>query len=339
MIIKNIILKRLPIILITSLGIGLLILVPVVLTTKTTFNRYFFVFSIFIFLGLISWILNIVFVVFFIQSLKSYLWKWLVSTICLILCMYLSHIIFKDLFIIKTRNFGYFRVLGVICFNTAIFTINMLINSFETKLQLENENNQLKINSLETELSNLKNQINPHFLFNALSSLKYLIRVNPQIAESYLMKLSDFLRGSISQTDDLISLQDELLLCNDYIDLQKIRFQDGLNYETKIDPQSLHNRIPFFALQSLIENALKHNIVSQLNPLTIRVEVNGNQLTIINNIQARLTAEASSKTGLNNLNERIKIQTGQPIIIDKNQHYFKVQLTLLAVHDHKPKLI
>jgi sensor histidine kinase YesM len=330
MTIKNLILKRLPIILITSVGIGLMILTPVVLTTDTTINRYFSVFSIFFILGVISWITNIVFSVFFIQSLRSYLWKWLASTICLVLCLYLSHLIFENLFIIKTPSFWYFRMLAVICFNTAIFTINMLINSFETKFHLEEENNQLKVSRLQTELSYLKNQINPHFLFNALASLKSLIRVNPQIAESYLMKLSEFLRASISQTNDLISLQDELQLCNEYIDLQKIRFQEGLIYETDIDPNSLHNKIPFFALQSLIENALKHNIVSLINPLTIRVEVKGNQLTIINNIQALLTQVTSSNTGLSNLNERMKIQTGQRIFIDKNQHHFKVQLTLLA---------
>jgi sensor histidine kinase YesM len=336
MTIKNIILKRSPIILITSIGIGLLILTPVVLSTNTTFNRYFSVFLLFFLLGLIGWITNIVFTVFFIQSLKSYLWKWLASTIFLILCTYLSHLIFKNLFIIKTPNFGYFRVLGVICFNTAVFTINMLINSFESKLQLEDENNQLKINRLQAELSNLKNQINPHFLFNALASLKSLMRVNPQIAESYLMKLSEFLRASISQTTDSISLQDELLLCKDYIDLQKIRFQEGLIYETEIDPNSLHYKIPFFALQSLIENSLKHNIVSLMNPLTIRVEVTGDQLTIVNNIQALLTEVASSNTGLHNLNERMKIQSGQPIIIDKNQHYFKVQLTLILTSVNSP---
>jgi len=301
MTIKNLILKRLPIILITSVGIGLMILTPVVLTTDTTINRYFSVFSIFFILGVISWITNIVFSVFFIQSLRSYLWKWLASTICLVLCLYLSHLIFENLFIIRTPKFGYFRVLCVIIFNTAIFTINMLINSFETKLHLEEENNQLKVSRLQTELSYLKNQINPHFLFNALASLKSL-RVNPQIAESYLMKLSEFLRVSIGQTVDLISLQEELLLCKDYIDLQKIRFQDGLIYETEIDPNSLQNRIPFFALQSLIENSLKHNIVSLINPLTIRVEVKGNQLTIINNIQALFTEVASSNTGLHNLN-------------------------------------
>jgi two-component system LytT family sensor kinase len=280
--------------------------------------------------GLISWTLNIVFSVFFIQSLKSPLWKWLASTICLIIYLFLLHLISEDFFIIKTYNFLYFRVLNVASINTVIFVIHIWLNTFDSKLQLEDENNQLKINRLQTELAHLKNQINPHFLFNALSSLKSLIIVNQQMAENYLIKLSEFLIASIGQANDLVSLQEELFVCNNYIDLQKIRFQDSLIYETEIDPNSLQNSIPFFALQSLIENSLKHNIVSLLNPLTIRVEVKGNQLTIINNIQAFLTEEASSKTGLQNLNGRMKILTGQAIVIDKNQHYFKVQLTLLS---------
>ncbi len=329
MTIKNKILKRLPIILSTSLGIGLLILIPIVLTTDSIINRYLFVLLKLFSHGLISWTLNIVFSVYFIQSLKSHLWKWLASTSCLILYVSSLFLISDFFFIIRTPNFWYVRVLNVTSINTIIFTINMWLNTFDTKLQLEDENNQLKINGLQAELASLKNQINPHFLFNALSSLKSLMRVNPQMAESYLIKLSEFLRVSIDQTKDLVSLKDELFLCNDYIDLQKMRFQDGLIYETVIDSHALQNRIPFFALQSLIENSLKHNIVSVMNPLTIRVEVKGNHLTIINNIQALLTEDGSSKTGLHNLNERMKIQTGQPIVIDNNQHYFKVQLTLL----------
>jgi sensor histidine kinase YesM len=327
--IKNKILKRLPIILSTSLGIGLLILIPIVLTTDSIFNSYLFVLLKLFSHGLISWTLNIIFSVYFIQSLKSHLWKWLASTSCLILYVSSLFLISDFFFIIRTPNFWYVRVLNVTSINTIIFTINMWLNTFDTKLQLEDENNQLKINGLQAELASLKNQINPHFLFNALSSLKSLMRVNPQMAESYLIKLSEFLRVSIDQTKDLVSLKDELFLCNDYIDLQKMRFQDGLIYETVIDSHALQNRIPFFALQSLIENSLKHNIVSVMNPLTIRVEVKGNHLTIINNIQALLTEDGSSKTGLHNLNERMKIQTGQPIVIDNNQHYFKVQLTLL----------
>jgi LytS/YehU family sensor histidine kinase len=213
--------------------------------------------------------------------------------------------------------------------NSIIFVTNTLIGTVETRTRLQEENNQLKINRLQTELSYLKNQINPHFLFNSLSSLKYLIRVNSQFAESYLIKLSQFLRISIDQSNDLVSLQDELFICKEYIDLQNIRFREGLIYETEIDPTSLHYRIPFFALQSLVENSIKHNIVSAVNPLTIRVEVKVNHLTITNNIQPLITEEESLKTGLHNLNERMKIQTGQPIVIDKNQQYFKVYLNLL----------
>lgn len=224
MTIENIILKRLPIILITSLSIGLLILIPVVLTTDTTIYQYLLVLLKFFSHGLISWITNIVFSVFFIQSLKSLFWKWFASTICLIIYLTSLHLISDFFFIIRIHNFLYFRLLNVICINTIIFSVNTWLNTFDSKLELEYEINKFKINGLQAQLAHLKNQINPHFLFNALSSLKYLMRVNPQIAESYLIKLSEFLRASIDQAKDLVSLKDELLICNDYIDLQKNAF-------------------------------------------------------------------------------------------------------------------
>jgi two-component system LytT family sensor kinase len=329
MTIKNIILKRLPIILLTSQMFAVVIVIPVFINTNITTHHFLLILLMNISFGIISWILNIIFSVFFIQRLKSLWWKWLTSTLCIILLLSSLHPITQNLFTIAIKNVWVFRALCLTFMNTIFFFTNTLIDTIETKRQLEGEINQLKTNRLQTELAHLKNQINPHFLFNALSSLKSLMVTNPQIAENYLIKLSEFLIASIGQTNDLISLQDELFMCNNYIDLQQMRFQDCLIYETEIHPNALQNSIPFFALQSLIENALKHNIVSLMNPLTIRVEVKGNYLTIINNIQAFLSEEASSKTGLQNLNKRMKILTGQPIVIDKNQHYFKVQLTLL----------
>lgn len=331
MTIKDKIIKRLPIILLTSLAFGLLIIVPIFFNANGRIEYMLLILFMNISFSIISWILNITFSVYFIQPINSVAWKWLASTFCLLLLMTSLHSITKKMFSIPIQNLWLFRALGLTFSNSIYFVFNTLVDTLESKLQLEIENSQLKINRLQKELAQLKNQLNPHFLFNALSSLKSLMRGDPQMAESYLMKLSEFLRVSIGQTNDVVSLRDELFLCNDYIDLQKMRFQDGLIYETEIDPNSLHKSIPFFALQSLIENSLKHNVVSLMNPLTIRVEVKGNNLTIINNIQALFTEEASSKTGLQNLNERMKIQTGQPIVIDKNQHYFKVQLTLLSL--------
>jgi two-component system LytT family sensor kinase len=329
MTIKNIILKRLSIILLSSQAFGVLVITPIFFNSVQTKHNFLLIFLMNISFGIICWMLNIIFSVFFIRRLKSLWWKWLASTLCIISLMSLLHPITQNLFTIGIKNVWLFRALGLTLMNAVIFFINTLMDTIETKRHLEDENNQLKINNLQTELAQLKNQINPHFLFNALSSLKSLMRGDPQIAESYLMKLSEFLRASIGQTNDLVSLQEELFLCKKYIDLQKMRFQDGLIYKTEIDSNSLNDRIPFFALQSLVENSLKHNIVSLMNPLTIRVEVKGSKLTIVNNVQALLSSDASSKTGLQNLNVRMKIQTGQPIIITKNQHYFKVRLTLL----------
>lgn len=329
MTIKDIFIKRLSMILLTSQLIGGMMVIPIFLNTEITINYFLLIFLMNSSFSIVSWILNIIFSVFFIQPLKSLLWKWLASTLCLILLMSSLHPITQNLINLGIQNIWLFRVIAITFMNTSIFSINTMVDTLESKRQLEDENNQLKINRLQVELAQLKNHINPHFLFNALSSLKSLSRRNPQIAERYLVKLSEFLRASIRQNSDLVSLKDELYLCNNYIDLQKMRFQDGLIYETEIDLNSLNDRIPFFALQSLVENSLKHNIVSLMNPLTIRVEVKGSNLTIINNVQALLSWEASSKTGLHNLNERMKIQTGQPIIIIKNQQYFKVQLTLL----------
>lgn len=327
--IKNIFIKRLSIILITSIVGGFMIAISLFLNSEMTINHFLLVILMISSFAMVSWSLNITFSVYFIQPIKSLWWKWLASTICLILLMTSFHSTTQYLFSMPFRNVWFFRMLSMTFINTIIFSINMMFDINETKLRIEDENNQLKISWLKIELEQLKNQTNPHFLFNALSSLKSLISLNPQISERYLIKLSEFLRVSIRENKDLVSLDNELYLCSNYIYLQKMHFQESIIYETKIDPNSLNDRIPFFALQMLVENALKHNIVSLANPLNIRVEVKGNKLEVINNIQALLSQQISSKTGLLNLNERMKILTGQPIIITEDQHYFKVQLTLL----------
>lgn len=328
--IKNIFIKRLAIILITIILGGLMIATPAYLNSEMTINHYLSTILMISSFVLVSWSLNITFSVYFIQAVKSIWWKWTFSTICLILVFSAFHSITRHFFFrMAFPDLLLFRVLVITLVNTVVFSFNMMAEINDTNLKIEDENTQLKISWLKIELEQLKNQTNPHFLFNALSSLKFLISVNPQITERYLIKLSEFLRVSIRENKDLVSLDKELYLCSNYIYLQKMHFQEGLIYETKIDQNSQNNRIPFFALQMLVENALKHNIVSLVNPLNIRVEVNGNILEVSNNIQALLLPQSSSKTGLQNLNERMKILTGQPIIITEDQQFFKVQFALL----------
>lgn len=321
--------KRLPIILLTTPLIGLMIATPIFLSTGTPIENLPWVALVISSFSLISWLLNIVFLKRFPTQLQSIFWKWLASTLAMVVLGSTLHSLTQNLINSNIKYVWLIRTVNITAVNTIIFIINILIETRETKQRLENENNQLKISQLEAQLATLKNQINPHFLFNALSSLKSLMRRNPQMAENYLMKLSDFLRVSISQNKDLVSLKDELQLCNDYIDLQKIRFQEGLIYETDIDKSSLNDKIPFFSLQSLLENALKHNSLDAAHPLKIRIEAKDEKIMVSNNIQEKFSLETNSQTGLNNLNERLKIHTGEAMIITKDAHFFKVQLKLM----------
>lgn len=321
--------KRFPIILLTTPLIGLMIATPIFLSTGTPIVNLPWVVLLISSFSLISWLLNIRFLKNFPTPLNAIFWKWLASTIIMVFLVSMMHTATFNLVTFNTEYVWLIRTVNITAVNTIIFIINMLIETRETKLQLENENNQLKIGQLEAQLAILKNQINPHFLFNALSSLKSLMRRDTQIAENYLMKLSDFLRISISQNKDLVSLKDELQLCGDYIALQKIRFQEGLIYETDIEQRALNAKIPFFALQSLVENALKHNSMDASHPLKIRMEAKEDKIMVSNNIQEKFSLETNSKTGLNNLNERMKIHTGEPLIITKDEQFFKVQLKLI----------
>jgi LytS/YehU family sensor histidine kinase len=234
--------------------------------------------------------------------------------------------------LIITLHAPYFwliRSVNITAVNTIIFIINILIDTRETAVSLENENNQLKISQLESQLAQLKNQINPHFLFNALSSLKSLMKRNPENAEKYLIKLSEFLRVSITKNQDLVFLKEELQLCNDYIDLQQMRFGEGLHYQIDIQEDLQNAKIPFFALQSLLENAIKHNTVSVNSPLNINVLIVNQQVIVSNNFQPKFALQAASQTGLKNLDTRMKIYTGEGILISENEETFSVSLKLL----------
>lgn len=315
--------------LITSPVIGLMIAMPIFLSTGTPITNLPFVALIITSFSLVSWSLNILFTKYFPVNLNHIFWRWLASTVLLVLLVSAVQSFIKNLVTFRTEYIWLIRSVNITAVNTIIFIINMLIDTRETKLQLENENNQLKISQLEAQLAQLKNQINPHFLFNALSSLKSLMKRNPEIAEGYLMKLSNFLRISINQNKDLVLLEEELQLCNDYIDLQKMRFQEGIKYSVDIDKNALRYRIPFFALQSLLENAIKHNAISAVSPLHIRVKVKDNWVEVSNNILPQFSLQISSQTGLRNLNERFKIHTGIPIVITKDKHHFQVKLKLI----------
>lgn len=192
----------------------------------------------------------------------------------------------------------------------------------------------LRLQAVNTETTNrlLQQQIQPHFLFNALNVLKSLIRKHPDAAEAYLIRLSDFLRTSVSGSKTgVATLRDELKLCADYMEMQQVRFGQALRYLVQIDPGDPRQgrQLPFFALQPLLENAIKHNELTDAYPLTITIALEEDEVVVRNNVQAKKTMELSSGNGLSNLQERYRLLSGDRVRIERDDAQFTVSLKLL----------
>jgi sensor histidine kinase YesM len=218
--------------------------------------------------------------------------------------------------------------------NTIILIIQDLMLLREKKAIIESENAQLKIKNIEATYNQLKQQIHPHFLFNSLNTLKTLIRKHPKEAEVYLKKLSDFLRASITLSNENLSkLSDELKFCNDYLELQKGRFGEALQYSIEIPEEVRSGYVPVFSVQHLLENAIKHNALTIENPLLIEVKYDNNRIIVLNNVQGKDHTEDTTGKGLANLAERYRILSGDEIIFKSDDNLFSVSLKILSHED------
>jgi LytS/YehU family sensor histidine kinase len=193
------------------------------------------------------------------------------------------------------------------------------------------ENLKLKSETYKAELDNLRNQINPHFLFNSLTTLQTIIRQNPKTAEEYLLKLSDFYRRTLlSSKANKITLKEELDFIKSYIFLLENRFENGLKVDIEFNEKSLNYNVPIFALQLLIENCIKHNIISDDKPLLIQIfQENEMTITVKNNLQPKLKKEHSTQTGLLNLSKRYELLgVKNGLIINQDKDVFSITLKL-----------
>lgn len=181
------------------------------------------------------------------------------------------------------------------------------------------------------QLENLRNQINPHFLFNSMNTLMNLIPMDPDRATNYLSKLSKFYRYTVSNKDEaLVPLTEELSHVKIYADILKERFQEGLTIHI---PDALPQgaRVIPLCLQLLIENAVKHNVVGRKKPLTIHIktEKNNTFLTVSNNIQKRIQEVTSTGMGLKNIKDRVAYFSKKEIIINESETNFSVSVPLI----------
>jgi sensor histidine kinase YesM len=220
---------------------------------------------------------------------------------------------------------------GAINNSLVIFTQNLVMLRQE-KANTDLENSRLKAANLESVNLLLKQQIHPHFLFNALSMLKSLYKSDLRAGEAYLTHLVNFLRASLAEPQSRVSrLSDEIKLCEDYVEMQKIRFEDALTCSINIPDSILsHGFVPSFSIQSLIENAIKHNEVTESSPLMIKVFYRNKRIITENNLQVRKYIEGRSGKGLINLVERYKILSVDEVIINECPKTFSVSIKVLS---------
>ncbi len=221
------------------------------------------------------------------------------------------------------------RSLNVISINSIVYILSNYILLNQTKKKLDQENEALKFANLEARYQTLRNQINPHFLFNAIGTAKSLIRKNPSVADEYLVRLSHFLRLGFDNKLDTVSVKDELALCQDYIDLQKMRFGAALEFKSDVGADYFGYTVPYFALLSLAENAVKHNTMTESEPLFISIKNESNSLVIENNVQQKFLLDTSSKTGLHNLSERYRLLFNETVVIENTTGFFRVTIKMM----------
>lgn len=209
----------------------------------------------------------------------------------------------------------------------AIF-IAQILRAQITHQQDSIEKELLKQQSLQNELEALKNQINPHFLFNSLNSLSALVRDNKQ-ANTFVSKLSFMYRYILqSGQENMVTLSEELKFLESYIYLIQTRYRDRFSIKITIPEQWMETQIPSMSLQLLVENAVKHNEISGQKPLQVKVYVASGFLVVENMIQPRTAFVESTGQGLANINKRYKMLKQKAIIIKNTEGVFSVKLPL-----------
>ncbi|WP_374465046.1 histidine kinase [Chryseobacterium sp.] len=190
--------------------------------------------------------------------------------------------------------------------------------------------------SANAQFESLKNQLDPHFLFNSLNVLSSLIDENPRQAQKFTASMSKIYRYVLEQKDkELVTVEDEIEFAKTYCELLKTRFEDSVDFSFDVPGEDYQKYVVPLSLQLLLENCIKHNFATSSKPLTIRIFSDGNTLCIENNLQVREQIKESSGIGLANIVQRYSLLTERNVFIEKSEDHFKVKLPMLLA---KPQI-
>ena len=225
------------------------------------------------------------------------------------------------------------HIIGSIIFSSLIIILFESIFNMHALNISEKKQEQLMRQNAESQLEILKNQVKPHFLFNSLNTVISIIPDEPDKAIDYIQRLSKVYRYILEIKDSkLIPIQDELDCIRDYVYMLQVRFGENLQFELSEKGLNNHSHIVPLSLQILVENAVKHNIISNKKPLKIKIEKGENDnLLVSNNLQIKSQKMPSTGTGLSNIKSRYEILTDRKVDIHHTSENFAVSIPLLEV--------
>ncbi len=215
-------------------------------------------------------------------------------------------------------------------------TLTIVITFHFVYFYNEHQKNKIKeqkviATTASAQFESLKNQIDPHFLFNSLNVLTSLIEENPENAQRFTVSLSKIYRYVLEQKDkELVTVSEELEFAKTYMNLLKMRFENSIHFEIPeyfMDPES---KVVPLSLQLLLENTIKHNIASESKPLHIKISVEGGYLVVQNNLQKKEVLQTRKGVGLQNIVNRYGILTKRNVLIETSENVFKVKIPILT---------
>ncbi len=225
---------------------------------------------------------------------------------------------------IKNYQFGLWITLTIVI----IFHVVYFYNKYQ---QYKIKEQKVIAGTASAKFDALKNQLDPHFLFNSLNVLTSLIEENPTNAQKFTTSLSKVYRYVLEQKDkELVSVDEELNFAKTYMSLLKMRFEDSIIFEMPEQASNPESKVVPLSLQLLLENAVKHNIVTSSKPLHIKIYEDGNVLVIENNLQLKDIVKKSSGVGLSNIMQRYNLLTNRKININKEANRFAVAIPMLT---------
>lgn len=259
----------------------------------------------------------------------------IVNVILVFICNYINFILFQkgnvsEFFSGSMGFFNWFTI-NVALFISAVLHAKGFVEAWKSSTKQEVVQQKLIAKSANAQFESLKNQLDPHFLFNSLNVLSSLIDENPDQAQRFTASMSKIYRYVLEQKDkELVTVEEEINFAKTYCDLLKTRFEDSVSFDFNVNEKDLKSYVVPLSLQLLLENCIKHNFATSSKPLHIKIYSENGNLFIENNLQQREQVKESAGIGLSNIVQRYSLLTKQNVFIEKSATFFKVKIPILT---------